>query len=212
MKTFDFYEFTGILCPGAVVLFTATLIIPEIGPIVRDQSLTVGNFGLFVVLSYVAGHLVQAFGNLLENGFWRIFGGMPTDWVRTRKHFLLTDAQVLVIEECLRDEMGKALSEHTANEWCAVTSSVYSKVKNAGLSGRVDTFNANYGLFRGLVAAFLLSIVIVGSTNYFNLKLFIALLACSLLALARMKRFGIHYARELFVEFLRFSAKPDPRS
>lgn len=25
MKNFDFYEFTGILCPGVVVLFPATL-------------------------------------------------------------------------------------------------------------------------------------------------------------------------------------------
>jgi hypothetical protein len=45
MKTFDFYEFTGVLCPGVVVLFSAAVIVPEFGPILRDQSLTVGDLG-----------------------------------------------------------------------------------------------------------------------------------------------------------------------
>lgn len=202
MRTFDFYEFTGVLCPGVVVLFTVTLIAPEYGPIIRDQTMSVGTLGLFVVLSYVAGHLVQAFGNLLEDGIWRIFGGKPIDWIRTRNHTLLTEAQILAIEQRLSSDMGKSLSDMTAGEWYTITRSVYAKVASAGRSARVDTFNGNYGLFRGLAAAFLFSAIMVLATITFKWTTIMILLGCALLAIIRMRRFGVHYARELFVQFL----------
>jgi hypothetical protein len=208
MKTFDFYEFTGILCPGVVVLFSASVIVPESAPIVRDQSVTVGDLGLFVVLSYVAGHLVQAFGNLLEKGVWWVFGGMPTDWVRSQKHTLLSARQIAVVEERLKDQMGKPMAELTRDEWYAVTRSVYAAVNAAGRATRVDTFNGNYGLFRGLAAAFLFSALLVVATLTFKWVTVVVLMACALLATTRMRRFGVHYARELFVEFLRLPAAP----
>ena len=208
MKTFDFYEFTGILCPGVVVIFSAAVIVPDFSPILRDQSVTVGDLGLFVVLSYVAGHLVQAFGNLWETGIWRMFGGMPTDWVRTRKGTLLSAQQIAVVDARLKDQTGKALAELTEKEWFAVTRSVYAAVSAAGRAARVDTFNGNYGLFRGLSAAFLFSAVMVLATFAFKWSTVVILLACSLLAITRMRRFGVHYARELFVEFLRLPTAP----
>ena len=202
MKTFDFYEFTGVLCPGVVVLFSAALIMPEFAPIVRDQSVTGGDLGLFVVLSYVAGHLVQALGNLLENLIWWMFGGMPTDWVRTQKHKLLTESQIVTIEQRLKEQMGKPLADLTAGEWYAVTRSVYAMVANVGRVGRMETFNGNYGLFRGLAAAFLFSAVILVATFTFKWTTVVVLLACALLAITRMRRFGVHYAHELFIQFL----------
>jgi len=209
MKTFDFYEFTGVLCPGVVVLFSALLIVPEFAPILRDQSVSVGDLGLFVVLSYVAGHLVQAFGNLLENVIWRLFGGMPTDWIRTRKHNLLTDDQTMTLKQRLSNEISKPLADLTSGEWYAVTRYVYAMVANAGRSSRVDTFNGNYGLFRGLAAAFLFSDMMVLATLTFNWTTAAILLACALLAIARMRLFGVHYARELFIQFLRLPVAGD---
>lgn len=210
MKTFDFYEFAAVLCPGVVVLFSAALIVPEFGPILRDQSVTVGDLGLFVVLSYVAGHLVQAFGNLLESGIWWVFGGMPTDWVRTRKHMLLSVQQITIVEERLRAQMGKPLAELTRDEWYSVTRYVNAAVSNAGQAARVDTFNGNYGLFRGLAASFLFSAVMVMATCAFRWATVVILLACALLAITRMRRFGVHYARELFIQFLRLPAASGP--
>lgn len=209
MKTFDFYEFTGVLCPGVVVLFSAALIVPEFGPILRDQSVTVGDLGLFVVLSYVAGHLVQAFGNLLETGIWWFFGGMPSDWVRTGKHPLLSCHQSALLSERLKDQAGKPIEELTRDEWYAVTRSVYAAINNAGQSGRVDTYNGNYGLFRGLAAAFLFSSGLVISLCAFKWATVAILLACALLSVTRMRRFGVHYAQELFIQFLRLPLKPE---
>lgn len=202
MKSFDFYEFTGVLCPGVVVLFSAAMIVPEFAPILQTSSVTVGDLGLFVILSYVAGHLVQAFGNLLETRIWRLFGGMPTDWVRTGKNTLLSAQQNALVQERLKDQIGKPLAELTEKEWYAVTRSVYAAVHSAGRAARVDTFNGNYGLFRGLAAAFLFSAAMLLAMLSFTWAAVVILLACTLLAITRMRRFGIHYARELFVEFL----------
>ena len=54
MRTFDFYEFAGVLCPGVVLPYSAALIIPEFAPIPRDQSVFLGDLGLFSVLMTVA--------------------------------------------------------------------------------------------------------------------------------------------------------------
>jgi len=207
VRTFDFYEFAGVLCPGVVLLYSAAMIIPEFAPIARDQSVSLGGLGLFVVLSYVAGHLVQAFGNLLESGIWWVFGGMPTDWVRTRKHSLLADQQIASIEQRLMDQMGKPLASLTREDWYAVTRSAYAAVSNAGRAARVDTFNGNYGLFRGLFAAFLFSALMTVATFSFKWHTVVILLACALLATYRMRRFGVHYGRELFGQFLRLDDK-----
>lgn len=203
MKTFDFYEFAGVLCPGVVVLFTAALIVPAFAPILRDQSVSVGDLGLFVVLSYVAGHLLQAFGNLVEEGVWALLGGMPSDWVRTRKRVLLADQQIADLESKLKDRVGKPLASLSRDEWYALTRSVYAAVAAAGGSARIDTFNGSYGLFRGLAAAFLFSAMMMLATLTFNGSAFVIILSCALLAIYRMWRFGVHYARELFIQFLR---------
>ena len=47
-----------------------------------------------MVLAYVVGHLIQALGNLIEQLFWALQGGMPTDWLRTNRHQLLAPTQV----------------------------------------------------------------------------------------------------------------------
>src|SRR5262249_34772860 len=69
MKTFDFYEFAALLTPGAVLLYAVSRICPEAAPFIEAKGFTLGDLGLFIMLAYVAGHLVQAFGNLIERAF-----------------------------------------------------------------------------------------------------------------------------------------------
>ncbi len=66
MRPFDFYEFAGVIAPGAVVLYVLWLILPDVAPFLTTRELSIGSLGLFVILAYVAGHLVQAVGNGLE--------------------------------------------------------------------------------------------------------------------------------------------------
>ena len=158
MKKFDFYEFTGILTPGVIVLYVISLKFPTATPFMSSQQLSVGDLGLFIVLAYVAGHLVQSLGNLVEWVFWKPFGGMPTTWViagRTVDYLNPQQVEALPakVEQILGWKLGKGLGEMTEKEWTPVVRSIYAAVQAAGRSGRVDVFNGNYGMLRGVGSA-----------------------------------------------------------
>ena len=93
MRQFDFYEFVGVLAPGAVVLYGVAILFPELGLVTRGEVISFGEFGLVVILAYVSGHIVQAVGNIIEWFGRKYLGEWPSDWVRTRKHDILSTAQ-----------------------------------------------------------------------------------------------------------------------
>ena len=64
MKAFDFYEFTGVLVPGAITIVAVLLLFPQSCTTFFPPDLTVGDLGLFVVLAYAggcAGYLAHPF-------------------------------------------------------------------------------------------------------------------------------------------------------
>ena len=205
MKNFDFYEFAGILAPGVVLLFAVNLTHPQVTPFLAGQQISVGSLGLFVVLAYVAGHLVQGVGNLVEGAFWKAFGGMPTSWLVQQRECGYLNAQQLhalpkKVEQHLGIGFGKPLRDLMDAEWSPTVRSIYASVQAAGRSGRVDIFNGNYGMLRGVGSAFLLAAVLCGAEQKWTLALL--MIGCAGVAFVRMHRFGKHYARELFVQFL----------
>ncbi len=207
MKTFDFYEFAGILTPGAVILYAISRICPETAPFIEAKDFTLGDLGLFVILAYVAGHLVQAFGNLIEKALWKPFGGMPTNWLLQRRQELLSQTQATALPERLRDVIGisldKPIADQSAKDWFPITRQIYAAVSAAGRAQRIDTFNGNYGMFRGIASAFLLCAVLNMVVHWpEGWPVSVGLMGAAALALLRMHRFAVHYARELFVQFL----------
>ncbi len=208
MKKFDFYEFTGILTPGVILLYAVSLTVPAVTPFMASAQLSVGDLGLFIVLAYVAGHLVQSLGNLVEWVFWKPFGGMPSNWViagRTPGYLNGQQVEALPgkVTEILKWNLGKALADMTEKEWRPVVGSIYAAVLAAGRSGRVDVFNGNYGMLRGVASGLLVAAVLClvrqGGPQWWAAA---AVGALTALALVRMFRFGRHYARELFIQFL----------
>jgi len=79
-------------------------------------------------------------------------------------------------------------------------------VAGAGKAARVDTFNGNYGLLRGLAAAFVV-LIVVASVIGKGIWIVSALLILLLLAIQRMHRFAVHYAIEVFTQYLLISAE-----
>ncbi len=207
MKAFDFYEFAGILVPGAMTLTAIVLVFGFMRTTIFAPDLTVGDLGLFVVLAYAAGHLTQAIGNGVERLWWRAWQGMPSDWIRTRAHHLLGDTQL----QSLPGKLASELNIHTtldaqnlsARDWYSITRQVYAEVSAQSRNNRVDSFNGNYGLNRGIASALLIGLVlllIVHGLAYWQIIL--ALIVGIVVALYRVHRFGVLYARELFVQFL----------
>ena len=210
MRQFDFYEFTGVIAPGTVVLLAAGLIWPDhLGGILK-LDVTVGGFGLALLLAYVAGHLLQAIGNLLETVWWKLVGGWPSDSPRTGNSGLLSEAQLAQLQERIRADLGfkdVTLSPNLPSKsWHPIFRQIYAMVRAAGRDDRAYAFNGNYGMFRGITsAAVVAAIAIVLVRGWATWPLAAAFLTAAGLALFRMHRFAKHYALETYVQYLALS-------
>jgi hypothetical protein len=123
------------------------------------------------------------------------------NYIRSDQHKRIVDA--------LRTNLGSTVdaSKLSLSECLAIVREVYSLVAAAGKANRVDIFNGNYGLMRGLAASalvLLLAAIVTAKSAY----VIAALVIVFLLALQRMHRFGKHYAIELFVQFLTVTGRP----
>lgn len=205
MKQFDFYEFAGILLPGAIALVALVLLFPQWGTPTLIKDLGLGGLGVFLVLAYALGHLVQAVGNFVEWVWWKCWGGMPSDWVCKKPECLLAPQQSALLVERVRAQQGLSqfdIASAARHDWYAVTRQVYAAVAGAGRANRIDVFNGNYGLNRGLAAGFLVALVLMIVKGPADWRLVVAVVIGLALSIYRMHRFGRHYARELFVQFL----------
>jgi hypothetical protein len=205
MRSFDFYEFTGVIAPGTIVLLCFALLYPEIR-LLFDKDLTVGGLGIFLIVAYVAGHLTQAIGNSIEALWWKAWSGMPTDWARSGKGNLISDQQIEAMQEQLASKLKlqtvTAIPELSQQAWFAVTRQMHAAVAAESRAGRIDIFNGNYGLNRGIASALLIASLFTITRGAVHWSAALAALVGAGVALYRMHRFAKHYARELFVQFL----------
>ena len=117
---------------------------------------------------------------------------------------LLAKAQVDKLGRKVAEDLGieGGLSGIGKRDWFPITRQIYAKVNAAGQSNRADTFNRDYGLMRGVTASFFTLAVVVVAADYQNWKVALIVVVLGVVALARMHRFGKHYAREVFVQYL----------
>ena len=207
MQRLDYYEFLGYLAPGGALLFGVSRIYPEVNAALAASSLTIGDLGIFVILSYATGHAVQAIGNVIEAAWWGLWGGWPSDWPRSSKHALLSPAQVNLLPQRIGSLLGAEgpvpLADYDKKGWQAIVSQIGAALKAANRTERLDVFNGNYGLCRGLLAGTLiLSVLCLTEHGVGAWKVVAMLFVIGGLMLARMHRFGWRYARELFAQCL----------
>jgi hypothetical protein len=212
-KYFDYYEITGILAPGALFLFGMSRIFHESSFHLQTKDMTVGDFGLFAILSYAAGHLIQIAGNILERVWWFIWGGYPSSWVRSKKPFLrkiISLEQKTELVTKIKELLGKGIdfNEIKRSDWHSRFRQIYGLVAKAKLSQRADSFNRTYGMLRGMTVVLLL----IAATLFWKQGYAIdhtqkLLLIASAASLLRMHLFGRDYAREVLVQFL--NVKPE---
>jgi hypothetical protein len=205
-RNFDFYEYAGIIVPGAVLTLGMLWFFPEARTMFSKEGITFGELGLFIIIAYAVGQLIQGVGNWIEWLWWKTWGGYPSKRVLAG-NFITADQHKRVIEALCKD--GKFASDVTTcslPESLAIVREVYSVVAAAGKAGRVDIFNGNYGLLRGLAASFL-ALIITAAILGKSLYVIGTLLVLFLFALQRMHRFGKHYALELFIQYILVSGK-----
>ena len=223
MRTFSLYEFAAILVPGSI-LATSLWLVPGVRGLLPDGQAGVQLIGtaLFLLLSYGAGHVAQAGGNLVELGYWRLWGGPPTDWIRSARRPLLWSEQLNSVKKALRHfvpSLPLDFAEISQEDWRALKAELRTILSEAGKLTRADIMNANYHLCRALPLCCLTLTLVLAFTPGVTCpkRLLLAVLCITIVAASiwRMHRFAEHYAREFFVQLMRMhgaSNHPDATS
>ena len=199
-KDFSFYEFVGILVPGVTLLFFSEVIIERIyGKAIIDFA-KLGESFIFLIIAYGFGHILQAVGNLFENTLWGIYGGKPTQWL-TKKNRLKIKLFSPEVSEKIQKKIFSNFGEVQGKDYGR---EVYNwlSLKEYVTEKRIDIFNANYSLFRGLTVSFYgLTIITLFLPEWYFLIIPFTL---GVLSNFRMLRFAKLYARELYLTYYNF--------
>jgi hypothetical protein len=197
-----FYEQVGIVVPGSVFVFGLLFFAPVLQTVLTKDGVSLGDLGIFVLLSYAAGQLIAAIGNVAESILWRFVGGMPTDWITRTDTTLLSSTQIDLVEKKLERRLGITEKVRGLNPkvWWPISRQIYADVAKNGKPERIDTFNGMYGLNRGLAAdTFALACVAAVQEKW---SIALGLLVLTGVYNYRAYRFGVYYGRELFLQFL----------
>lgn len=164
MQRFNFYEIAGIVLPGLFFgLGVAFLFFPT-GKVIAAASVGVGGGLVVVLLAYLVGFAIKEVGAILAAGWWKIQGGLPTDWIFTNDERLLSAEQraqlrsrgpeVLPVPE--PNEEGEFPEEALGD----IRRQMYAFIEGEGQTDRVDRFGGNYAMHRNLLAASVLLAVV----------------------------------------------------
>jgi len=200
---FNPFEFKSIIIPGGYVLSFLLITHPSLESFIA--TITFGGFSLFVFLSFIVGQLINSLSYFPEKLFWYFFGGMPTDWVlgknRQKKKWIkiLTETQILKLDAVIQKKLIIDLNSLHSNDYRAVVHQLRLNIHNDKLQRLVE-HNTNYCLHRSLSTASALLACYLFFIYAWTIG--IILIICSFLFLYRMYKFGIYYARELFLQFI----------
>lgn len=210
-KGFDPYEIIGIITPGTLVTLLLASEAPVFRSLLSKDGLSIGDFGLFVLIAFVFGHLIQALGNLLEYVAWPK-SGLPTNRVRDLSQKLLTSTQLASLQTKISVMEGSEVDIASTNRdtWRAITTRAYARVRSSGRSQRIDVANRTYGLCRGLFAATTICLLWYFYAHRDQHDVMMVLAVMIVAAIWRMRRAGVHYARALFLEFIDLDVRASP--
>src|SRR5688572_29310402 len=108
MKEFDFYQIAGVVAPGMVVVVGGMVLFfpTQQEKLLAIAGMSLGSLGLGLILAYVIGQLLQGIGEVVSTFWWFLWGGMPTDWLRTGKHDLIAKPQRDEVERRVQAMLG----------------------------------------------------------------------------------------------------------
>lgn len=217
MKELSLYDMLGVLAPGAVVTVGIVTLFPDAATVLANKSFTVGEFGIVLLASYVIGNLVAGLGNFLERAYWKLRGGSPTDRAIRSGCTLINAREREALEERLKASKligaGEHLAELTPDDWRGITRRVYLELENQKAIRRIDLFNAQYGMNRGIAAGFIaLAVLVIFHAGLIAWRIELILATCTALACYRMERFSRYYASELLRGYITSAKETTPKA
>jgi hypothetical protein len=172
---------------------------------------SIGGLGLFLLISYAAGHLAAALGNIMEACLWQVGGGRPSNWIIKDKNRLLAPEQIDSLEMLIKQRLRLDIPPVRGmdpKQWFPISRQIYADVMSHGKSAKIDSFNGNYGLNRGLAAALLALVLLSLAFSETDWRVTLGLLPIAMIYMYRMYRFSVSYASELYAQFLMLPAQP----
>lgn len=196
-----FYDTVGVIIPGTWVIIGLFLLKVDLAPLLARgrEAFGLAELGLFFLLTFAVGHLIAAIGNILEDMWWWIFE-LPTDKPFKKSNGLFEQVRTKMNQIQPSNEYTEI--SNSIDKWKVLVREAYAHVAGAGRNGRIDVFNAQYGMMRGLAAGSLVLAVVAATAEPFEWRPMALFGVAALIALYRMQRFGKSYARELFAQFL----------
>ncbi len=201
--SFDAYEYVGVIIPGALPTLTVSLLIPEVASVFRSEGIELGTLGIFLIMSFVVGHVVQLIGNWIETIEDLIGWGKDALVLNEKRRPIEIGRWQRFLSE-LRSEGIIDVDELSSSSWQGTRKEVYAALQADERTQRIDAFNRTYGMCRGMVAGTILTVGLIltlGGTEHQS----IALLTFGLLTIPlyiRMRRFSRHYFTEIVSQFL----------
>lgn len=208
--SFDAYEYVGVIIPGALPTLVASLLVPEVASLISSEGVELGTLGIFLIMSFVVGHVVQLIGNWIET-IEGLLGWGKDSLVLNEKRRPIDDFRWQRFLSALRSEDIIGQEKLNSSLWQGIRKEVYAALQAAKRTQRIDAFNRTYGMCRGMVAGTILTIGIVlvlgGTEHQSKALLTFALLTIPLYI--RMRRFSRHYFTEIVSQFLALKGTND---
>ena len=201
--TFDPYEFIAVAIPGALPTLTISLLVPGVAAVVMANGVDLGAFGIFLIVSFVVGHVVQLVGNMIEQieGF-ATFGA--TDLAVRDKRRPMHPEQWNRFLASITEAGITGATGVTNKTWPGIRREVYARLSGEDRTQRIDMFNRTYGLCRGMVAGATISAgmtLFLGGEGGWQLSAMIFVFLV-LPLYVRMRRFSRYYFNEIVSQFL----------
>jgi hypothetical protein len=203
-SAFDTYEYVGIITPGAVLLTVLLFLFPDAKvQLAGREGIQIGALGIFLILSFVLGHIVQALGNIVGWLDQALSDGNASDRLLNPVCTIVNAKQRAGLTRALLDRLGVVFDCQTPGEWRTTRTEMYGIISAAEKSGRIDAFNRSYGLNKGLSCVFFISSILVIAVAEQPGIWGIVLAGSAVLSFNRMRYFSECYTRELVLEFIR---------
>lgn len=200
---FDPYEFIAVAIPGALPTLTISILVPKVAAIILANGVDLGSFGIFLIVSFVVGHVVQLVGNVIEQIEGLVTFGTIDLAVRDERRPMHSEQWDRFCVDLTEAGISTAAGI-TSKTWPGIRREVYARLLAYGRTDRLDMFNRTYGLCRGMVAGAAISAgmtLFLGGEDAWQWSAMIVLLLALPLYM-RMRRFGRHYFNEVVSQFL----------
>ncbi|WP_224826487.1 hypothetical protein [Cognatishimia sp. MH4019] len=200
---FDPYEFIAVAIPGALPTLTVSLLVPEVAAVIMANGVDLGSFGIFLIVSFVVGHVVQLVGNVIEQIEAFVTFGAIDMAVREERRPVHSEQWHRFCNH-LAEASISGPAGITSKTWPGLRREVYARLSADGRTERIDMFNRTYGLCRGMVAGAAISagvLLFFGDENGWKLSAMVVVFL-ALPLYVRMRRFSRYYFTETVSQFL----------